>query len=412
MVDPSILHTEAYAILSSNWEKIKNKYPEYTCAICIKQEWRTSMIKLNQTRYKEHSKMFDKCYKGEHYWLQRVIDPDIFKNRFEGTEEYICKKCDEHLMKGKMPPQAQENGLQLNPRVEELEDLCPLEQMLIAQIIPFMSIVPKHKGAQFGLKGQCVLVPADLKKAETSLPRACDDNCVIALALKRRLSDKSYYRKQNIRPAKVNRALNKLKEINHFYRSVTVDNSWENVSQESDPELWDLLTNENAKPDKPDIIDSDEEIEGNNTALEKEKIDNACPFPTALHNVNGSTVNQGDVLNIAPGEGQIPVSFTQEPDWEPLAFVKEFPYGKGHFNEKRRVKITPSQYVHARLKCADDRFASNARYVFAELDMVERAAILSSITFAENKRFQNDVTVREVSSLCTRRMLSEQQIFI
>merc|ERR1711973_723516 len=115
-------------------------------------------------------------------------------------------------MKGKMPPQAQENGLQLNPRVEELEDLCPLELMLIAQIIPFMSIVPKHKGAQFGLKGQCVLVPADLKKIETSLPRPCDLNCVISLALKRRLSDKSYHRKQNIRPVKVNIALQKLKE--------------------------------------------------------------------------------------------------------------------------------------------------------------------------------------------------------
>ena len=36
-----------------------------------------------------------------------------------------------------------------------------------------MSIVPKHKGAQFSLIGQCVLVPADLKQAETSLPRPC-----------------------------------------------------------------------------------------------------------------------------------------------------------------------------------------------------------------------------------------------
>ena len=90
-----------------------------------------------------------------------------------------------------MPPQAQENGLALKPRVEELQDLCPLELMLISQIIPFMSIVPKHKGAQFGLKGQCVLVSVDLKKAETFLPRPCDENCVIALALKRRLSDRS-----------------------------------------------------------------------------------------------------------------------------------------------------------------------------------------------------------------------------
>ena len=128
------------------------------------------------------------------------------------------------------------------------------------------------------MKFQCARVSADLKKAETPLPRACDDNCVIAVALKRRFSDKSYYRKQNIRPAKINKALKKLKEINHFYPSVTVDNSWENVSQESDPKLWDLLTNENAKLDKPGNIYSDEEIEGNKPALKKEKIDNACPF--------------------------------------------------------------------------------------------------------------------------------------
>ena len=39
MVDPSILHTDAFEIISPNWEKIKNKFPEYTCVICIKQEW-------------------------------------------------------------------------------------------------------------------------------------------------------------------------------------------------------------------------------------------------------------------------------------------------------------------------------------------------------------------------------------
>ena len=42
--------------------------------------------------------------------------------------------------------------------------------------------------------------------------------------------------------------------------------------------------------------------------------------------------------------------------------------------------------------------------------MVERAAILSSITSAENKRFQDNVTAGQVNSLCTHRMLSEQKI--
>ena len=120
--------------------------------------------------------------------MEWVIEPEIFKNRFEGKEEYICKRCGEHLKKVKIPPQALENGLAVNPRVEELEDLCPLELMLISQIIPFMSIVPKHKGAQFSLIGQCVLVPADLKQAETSSSRPCDEHCVINLALKQQAS--------------------------------------------------------------------------------------------------------------------------------------------------------------------------------------------------------------------------------
>ena len=38
-----------------------------------------------------------------------------------------------------------------------------------------------------GLKGQCVLVPADLKKVQTTLPRSCNDEHIITLALKRRL---------------------------------------------------------------------------------------------------------------------------------------------------------------------------------------------------------------------------------
>ena len=88
--------------------------------------------------------------------------------------------------------------------------------------------------------------------------------------------------------------------------------------------------------------------------------------------------------------------------------LKNFSLGTGHFNEKTHVRITPLQYIHGHLESADDRFASNARYVFAELDMIERVAILSSTTFAENKRFQDNVTSGQVNPSSTRRMLSEQ----
>ena len=68
-----------------------------------------------------------------------------------------------YLMKEKMPPQGQANNLELCLEFKELEDLCPIALLLISQIILFIFIVAKHKGAQHGLKGQCVLVPTDGK---------------------------------------------------------------------------------------------------------------------------------------------------------------------------------------------------------------------------------------------------------
>ena len=41
--------------------------------------------------------------------------------------------------------------------------------------------------------------------------------------------------KQQIRPALVNAALEKLTKINPFYSNITIDNDWEDFSEQSDP---------------------------------------------------------------------------------------------------------------------------------------------------------------------------------
>lgn len=82
--------------------------------------------------------------------------------------------CDNYLAKNKIPLQVQANNLQLCLQIEELEGLCPIGLMLVSQIINFMSIIAKVKGAQYDLKEQCVLVPADLKMIHTVWPRSCD----------------------------------------------------------------------------------------------------------------------------------------------------------------------------------------------------------------------------------------------
>ena len=120
------------------------------------------------------------------------------------------------MLKNKMPCRHKKNKIELYPKFNEFESLSPIELIINLQIIPFMFIVAKAKGAKHGLKGQCVSVPADLKKVQTILPRSCNEEYLISPALKGRLSDKSAFNKQQIRPAFVNRALAKLIEINPF----------------------------------------------------------------------------------------------------------------------------------------------------------------------------------------------------
>ena len=74
--------------------------------------------------------------------------------------------------------------------------------------------------------------------------------------------------------------------------------------------------------------------------------------------------------------------------------------------------MTPSKYVHARLKCCDDRFAANLQYIFHVLDWIEWNAVASSVHFAERKHFQSDINVGQlVNHDNVGRMASDDQIF-
>ena len=79
------------------------------------------------------------------------------------------------------------------------------------------------------------------------------------------MTDKSTVNKQHIRPAAVNRALIKLIEINPFYKDISIDNEWEDLSEQSDPELWKPLTDENTSTDNDEVTDSDDNIKNNAT---------------------------------------------------------------------------------------------------------------------------------------------------
>ena len=77
--------------------------------------------------------------------------------------------------------------------------------------------------------------------------------------------------KQQIHPALVNTALQKLAQINPFYSNITVHNEWEDLSEQSDPVVWKFLTDKNAQ-ESSNIkqTDGDDDIEGNDKFKEIE----------------------------------------------------------------------------------------------------------------------------------------------
>ena len=111
--------------------------------ICWKFKFRRNVIKSKELKYKTN--IYNKCTTGKSDW--------------------ICKSC-HNSIKNKIPMQAQLNNMELCPKFSELDRLCPIELILISQIIPFIFIDAKMKGAHhgYGLKRQCLLVPTNLKK--------------------------------------------------------------------------------------------------------------------------------------------------------------------------------------------------------------------------------------------------------
>ena len=67
----------------------------------------------------------------------------------------------------------------------------------------------------------------------------------------------------------------------------------------------------------------DDDIEGNNKLKGRKLNYPSSHFPTLIFYVDGRKISPSEIVNVAPGEGQIPVSFTLEPNWVAPAFSKD-----------------------------------------------------------------------------------------
>ncbi|XP_060599942.1 uncharacterized protein LOC132753479 [Ruditapes philippinarum] len=179
-------------------------YESFSCARLM---FRRSVLKYAPSKYRK---------------IEQELIRNIIEARRGTTTDWICQTCDAALKRSSIPALCLVNNLSLESIPHVLEHLTFLEQQIKSQILPFMKVITLHTGAQHKLSGQVVLVPSDLSKVTTSLPRNIASAQIITLALKRRLFDKHPYHQQLASYVKLNE-----EEVIDSEDEVDFDNSTE-----------------------------------------------------------------------------------------------------------------------------------------------------------------------------------------
>lgn len=278
---------------------------------------------------------------------------------------WICFTCHRKILSGDIPPEASANNMQTEPVPEELSCLNSLEQHLISLHIPFMKIMALPKGGQKNIHGPVVCVPSDLKKT-TTLPLKADENLLLRVKLKRKLSYKGYYEYQFTNPTHIIRALEYLKQQNKWYENVTINRDTDGFIRDEEKQV------------ETKVEASDEDNEPPQIAID------SCLQPV---DVAQEVLDHffDDVFNIAPAEGNNPVRMLQEPGNEAKTFPWHFPSGRFSFDEPRDKRLTLARYFNNRLMNADNRFAKDTNYIFFSQYMSELNQVIEKTQISIRK---------------------------
>ena len=208
--------------------------PCYTCCVCNHLLFRSQVAKCQPQSYTRNKHVIDRCIRTELLHVcTNYCDSDCKLTKGPNANLSICSTCNNYLEKGQMPQLAVANGLATEPQPEELAALNSLEQQLIAVRLPSMKLANLPSGKQKGIHGPVVMVPANVAKTVSALPRMLSDSQLVPVKLKRKLEYRGHvaYRKINIR--KVNDALAYLKQNNPLYKDIAINDAWQETDDEN-----------------------------------------------------------------------------------------------------------------------------------------------------------------------------------
>ena len=334
--------------------------PTYICT-CCQQTWFRESVKPVDTSCQKLNKHF--------------LDKHLTQYKSVDNHQWLCFTCYNNISQQKTPKLSFQNKMSFPSKVDVL-NLQPLEERLIALRIPFMQIRQLPRGSQLSLKGPVVNVPTDVQTTINALPRCQNDMQTIPLKLKRKLSFQSAVCTQNVRPARVLKALKYLLQNSDLYKqsNVTINTSWqESFSSEH--------INDGNMDDKNDFPNSANTAEQTNIAETFFEIENN-PEGNSDTLLDNSDPTQSHVMSFAPSEGQKPVSFYNDPDAEYMSFPCLFSGQRRPQNTERAIPVHYSDICKWELRSVDRRVALSVPNLFFKMKKLQIKNISDKVYLA------------------------------
>ena len=132
------------------------------------------------------------------------------------------------------------------------------------------------------------------------------------------------------------------------------------------------------------ILKSENPLDEHSTAANETALINNAP-------------SHDEFINIAPGQGTIPLPILSDSNCEELAHPHLFPTGKFGYQVQRDVPVSPVKYFNQRLLNYTQKFASDSDYIFFAHSVMLKLCLKNQINIAMRKVSSDALTAGMLS---------------
>jgi Helitron helicase-like domain at N-terminus len=342
--------------------------------------------------------LFANCFVNENGVIEKTGSSS------EDMHIILCSDCLHALQRSRVPKYAVANYLFLGVVPNELHNLTPVEESMIALcrarliMVQLKSVRGSGQCAQHAFRGHTIFHQQDIGKIATHLPPSIEEIvshvCVLFIGPTKphNLWIRQHAKPLVVRADVVRRALIWLKNNNPLYASVNINHTVLNEIEDAGGLPYKL---------EFELVQdiSTATVTGHVPEVNMSTCDSACEPPVDIefenvvitdldHTATPKQMREAALRHLQSGKAFFMYGHSPTPENEfhntnlfPSLYPSLFPYGSGGFEDKRRVPlISMSAHVSHLLNIDDARFREHPSFIFSVFNILQRREVIERTT--------------------------------